>query len=358
MPEIGFLTTTSPEELYLISSYGGRVLQVSPALTSLVGVDHVGRALTDVFEDRVVAKLITGVGQGDILEFDCAIGRVSFSCGARLSESGHIVVVMTQAIPIRLDDGNNELVRYFGREVNIGIENMNIAVNSLVNAGVEIPDNIAGLFERNMFNLMRISRNSVTKIDFEQECVPFMLKRGDVFAAISNICLRARDFCGVFADIEYIGPSEGLICLFDETALKRMILNLVGHHIANSGVATPGVLIKAEKSGDNLAVIISPKAETGEKRAPRAEQPYANDFELDVASILARKLRGSIIVTQAKDDNKSFRFSMPILIEHEEESFSNFDIDWYGGMDMVAVELAWVMPSELYGRARGAKNQY
>lgn len=354
MPDTNILSALSPEELFIVCSYGGRILHVSTSFTALIGIDLVGKNLNDIIEDRIVSRLIINVNKEKVYEFDCVINGRAFSCGAKLSESDNIIVVLDPAAPDNSQTGNAEIVRYMGREINANIEGMSIAFGALAKNSEELKQHALGLLSKSMMNLARISKNAVTKVDYEQGNMVLDIRRGDMLYDIAEVCQRAASLCESYADIAFSLPEETVECLYDSVAVKRIILNLIAYNISSSPVKYPRIGIKTEHKDSVVTITVS---SVGAIRSGGGERDteqslgfvYGKDIELDMAVILTRKHRGSLIITERKDGGRLCRVTLPVVKEAEgSQQLSSTIIDWYGGMDFAAIELSGVLPPEAF----------
>ena len=175
-------------------------------------------------------------------------------------------------------------------------------------------------------------------------------RRGDIAYEIADICRRAAAFCYERAGITVEGVSEGIESIYDATAIKRMMLNLILYSVTKSRAAYPQVLVKIEKKDDSLAItLISKGSGIGDAgRELREALIEEQEMELNIVTIFARKHKGSFISTNRQDGGLTIRVSIPLIIESPDENLSSLMVDWYGGMDIVAVEMSGFMPPEAY----------
>lgn len=102
----------------------------------------------------------------------------------------------------------------------------------------------------------------------------------------------------------------------------------------------------SERVGEDMVITVTTEG-TPDGRPP--ELPvYGQNMEIDVATIVARKHHGSIVTVGRPDGGTAVRVTLPILSDSDEENLSSTVFDWYGGMDIVRVELASVAPPEAY----------
>lgn len=352
MTDISLFPQVMPDELFMVVSRGGRVLFCSKPLTALLGVDLQGKNLTDIVEDRVVSQLIINSNENNIYEFDCVINDKAFECGAKLSESGNIVIVLTPSQPDDSRRANADIVRYLGREINANVESMGIAFGALNSGPSDMRDYALGLWNRSMMNLARVSKNAVTKVDSDQGTMVSDMHPGDLAGDISEVCGKAADFCRDYAEISFRGYEQPLECLYDPGAVKRIILNLISYCISRSSLKFPRLSIVSELKNSSMVVTFSLGGDGSRTFFGGEGTGGADSMEIDIAVILAKMLKGSIVVTERKGGSLC-RLTLPIVkADGYRGSLSSTIIDWYGGMDMVATELSWVMPPEAYTVSR------
>lgn len=344
----GITSSLSPDELYMICSYGGRILLVSAPLAEFIGADLVGKNLNDVIEDRIVSRLIKNVDRENIYEFDCVLNSRAFSCGAKLSPDESIVMMLSPNAPRSQQDAGPRLIRYIGREINANIDNISIAYSALRKSAADLPPAASGLIEKSLLNLTRISKNAVTKVDYEEGVFSVEPRRGDLARDVTEVCGSAAAFCRGYAEIFFEGLNEPLECSYDPTAIKRMMLNLISYSISSAPAKYPRISVRMSRRDDAAIITISCAGASSGSAADHDGRADTPDLELEIASILARKHRGSIISTQRRDGGQALRVTLPLISESPSQELSSFMIDWYGGMDMVSVELSGVMPPEAY----------
>lgn len=344
MLEQDILASLHPDEMYFICSYGGRILNTSPALSRALGGDYTGKNLNDVIEDRQVARIITNASRDKVFEFECSIEARAFNCGAMLSQQDNIIIVLDPVVSDEQARSDSRLIRYMGMEINANLDSINIAFNSLKH-GSKSPD-AYGVAEKGIFNLARLSKNAVTKVDYEEGTLFMAMRKGDLASDIADVCKRASDFCRGRANIRVNCTGESGRCVYDPTAIQRMVLNIISFSIMKSPSTCPNMSVISERAGDDMVITVTTEG-TPDGRPP--ELPvYGQDIEMDVATIVARKHHGSIVTAGRPDGGTAVRVTLPIRSDSDEENLSSTVFDWYGGMDIVRVELASVAPPEAY----------
>lgn len=344
MLEQDILATMHPGELYFVCSYGGRILNTSPALSRMLGGDYTGKNLNDVIEDRLVSRIIINASRDSVFEFECAIESRAFNCGAKLSPQDNIIIVLTPVVSEELGRSDSRLIRYMGMEINANLDSINIAFNAL-KRGHSGPD-AYGVAEKGIFNLTRLSKNAVTKVDYEEGTLFMDMRKGDLARDIADVCQRATDFCRNRANIHVACRGESGRCVYDRTAVMRMALNIISFSIAKSPLTCPNIAVVSDRVGEDMVLTVTTEG-TPDGRPP--ELPvYGENMEMDVATIVARKHHGSIVTVGRPDGGTAVRVTLPIVCDSDEENLSSTVFDWYGGMDIVRVELAAVAPPEAY----------
>ena len=358
MSDFDILSTLAPDECYLITSRSGRVLQTSPAFDNLIGSNATGRNLNDFLDDNIVSELILKVRPDDVFLIDCRIGGCICSCGARLSGPGRMVLVF-KLLEDRVDPAEDrELVRYLSRQINRNLDDLGLALRALGQANEEGHARAAGLLSKSLLNLNRISRNAALKADHAEGDLFLLPKPGDLMELISSVCERTAALAEPYFDIYFEreeGTAEGI---YDATIVQRSILNLIHHALTKSPLPRPRIRIRLTieegqvifhlQSAGSAATIYEPVL------GPGGHPLYGEDMELDVASILVRALQGSLISSRGNDGRWICRAAYPIVPLTDDTKISNTVIDWYGGKDMIAVELSGILPAEAY--AESAKN--
>lgn len=354
MSESTLVSALSSEEYFIITSRSGRILHISPAMAALLDTDPVGRNLNDLLEDRTVSDLILGVSPDADYRFDCTLDSRAFQCSARLSQSGNMVIVLRPMSDADPGDSNRGLVRYLSREINSNLESMNLALRTLTRSAD--PAQALAILTRGILNLSRISKNAAAKVDLEQGSLFLDPRSGDLAEDIRDICRRARQMCAGFADIQLNeGGTEGAPAVYDRTAVQRILLNLIAFHMDASVLKKPCLHIAIERTPEEMIVTLQLRGSRQPERMP-VETPCGEaipgqGIELEIAALLTRKLGGVLITAGREDGGRSCRLSLPISQSHE-NPVSSTRIDWYGGLDIVEVELSGVLPSAAYRKPR------
>lgn len=344
MLEQDILSSAHPGELYFVCSYGGRILNTSPALSRMLGGDYTGKNLNDVIEDRLVSRIIINASRDSVFEFECSIESRAFTCGAKLSPQDNIIIVLAPVVSDDRARSDSRLIRYMGREINANLDSINIAFNAL-KRGRNGPD-AYGLAEKCIFNLTRLSKNAVTKVDYEEGTLFLDRRKGNLAADLAEVCERAAEFCRGRANIRVSHGGESGACIYDSTAVMRMVLNIISFSIIKSRLTRPNMTVVVERVGEDMVVTVTTEG------APDGRPPelpvYGESIEMDVATIVARKHHGSIVSVGRQDGGMAVRVTLPIVRDSDEENLSSTVFDWYGGLDIVKVELSGVVPPEAY----------
>jgi len=351
MSEAELLTALAPNEPCLIASRSGRILQASPAFVSMTGTDPTGRNLNDFIDDGAVTQLILQINSEDVYLFDCEIFGCFCSCGAQLSGPGRMVLVFRLLEDRRSQSENLELIRYMSRCVNEGVDDLNLALRMLRSSAEDARADAMGLLNKSMLNLVRVSRNAASKADYADGGVALQPQVADLTETLTSVCSRAAAIAAPYYDITAEYPDEKIECIHDVTAVQRAILDLIHHALAHSPLSRPRVHLKFTREADHIHLHLHAAGSAASTYQPTlgpdGKPLYGDALELDIASLLLRSQGGNLISSLNNDGGWSCRATLPIC-PNDGRPLSTMVVDWYGGRDMVAVELSGLLPSEAY----------
>jgi len=349
MSEAELLAVLAPNEPYLIASRSGRILQAAPAFVSMTGTDPTGRNLNDFLDDNAVSQLILQVNGDDVYLFDCEIFGCFCSCGAQLSAPGRMVMVFRLLEDRRGQSENLELIRYMSRRINEGIGDLNLALRMLKSSPEDA--HAEGLLNKSILNLIRVSRNAASKADYADGGVALQPQVADLTETLNSVCRRAAAMAAPYYDVTAECPDEKIECIHDVTAVQRAILDLIHHALSHSPLSHPRVHLKFTREADHIHLHLHAAGSAASTYQPTlgpdGKPLYGDALELDVASLLLRSQGGNLVSSFTNDGGWTCRATLPICPD-DGRKLSNLTIDWYGGRDMVAVELSGLLPAEAY----------
>ena len=341
-----FFPVDEPDQYTMFCSQSGRILEITGKLMELLETDITGKNLNDIMEDRIAANIIRKSDEESVFQFDCVIAGHSFMGGSQISKSGRLVIVLGALVTDeKKKAGGSALLRYTGGEINRNAESLSSALHMLRNESSEDIDYAKAVIRRTIMNLARISRNVVARADYEEGKVVMNPCQNDMLSEVRELFEAIKDQCGEEANITYECQEGSAVCWYDSMALGKVILNVVAHSIIRAGVEIARITMKAEVKEGNLLMQINSSFDLFNSD----KIIYGEDIELDVASIYARKMHGSLVRSSVPGKGCSYRITLPLESEKEAEGIvSSVIVDWYGGMDRVAYELAGALTSERY----------
>lgn len=346
------LQSLSPSEPYLIASRSGRILQVSSAFVNLVGLDPSGRNLNDILDDDTVSGLILSVSDTEVYLFDTLVGSCYCSCGAQLSGKNRIVLVFKLLEDRRNQTENLELIRYISRRINTGVDDLTIALRALSHSTGMSRERAIGLLNKSMLNLIRVSRNAAAKADYADGGIALLPRTGNLTEDLASVCRRSIRLGEPYYDISMECTAPETCCVYDASAVQRVVLNLIHHALSHSPLPRPRLHIRISRAEDQLLLQLHSAGSTvhtyDPALGPGGKPLYGEDLELDVASMLLRSIRGNLVSSYNSEGGWICRAAFPIVPEKPDHVFSSMVIDWYGGRDNVAVELSGILPVEAY----------
>lgn len=349
MFEPTLLDVLAPGEPYMVLSRSGRILQVGPALVEVLGTNPSGRNLNDLMDDAVVVRLLTEVTFEDILTVDCELCRCYFTCGAKLTEDGSIMLIFKLLRDLRDEEENRSLVHYMSMHIAEIVGDLTYAVRSLTEEDAGACGHAHNVVDKNLWNLLRIARNAPLKADFGTDTVPKLPRPGDMAASLAELLRHAAEVLAPYHDLGIELEVDSIPCVFDALNLHRTVLNLLAYAIHRNTLPRARMQIGLTRSDNQLIIRLQA---AGPERAPLlgpgGVPVYGQTLELDVASMLLRTLGGNMVSTNTADGGWLCRAMIPIVPETGEENFSSLVLDWYGGRDPVLFELSGVLPSDAY----------
>lgn len=344
------IAALSPDQSYLICSRGGRVLHCSELLTKSIGFNASGRNLNDIIKDDEAADILVNTAEDGVYRFECTVGGKPFIGGARTSQGGNLVLVLNPDSVRESGEGpDGGLMKYISRKINQDVANISVSFSSVERE--KIDPKIMGLITKSVFDLSRLSKNITTRLELDDGTLDAEYKRGDMAADIRETCMDAAEFSRRMVNITYADDGSRLDCLYDSTMIARTVLNLMIVCIGEEPPAGLALAIRARRDGDSYVVNF---ASSGGRAGMGHSDLFGHqdgEAEMEMASALIKKHGGNIMSAMNGRGGRIIRMTLPIVEKSERESFSSTIVDWYGGYDMVEVELAAVLPSEAYAKA-------
>ncbi|MBQ5812624.1 MAG: sensor histidine kinase [Clostridia bacterium] len=334
------------DQYTMFCSQSGRILEITGRLMELLETDVTGKNLNDIMEDRIAAGIIRKSDEDSVYQFDCVIAGRSFMGGSQISKSGRLVIVLGALVT---DDkkraGGSDVIRYTGRAINRNAESLNAAFFALRNEHSADAAYAKAIIRRCAMNLARISRNVMSRADFEEGESFMCPQKGDMLSEVRELFEHIKEQCGDEAIVTYECCEGSIESWYDSMALGKVILNVVAHSIIKARAQTAHIAMKADVKENNLVIQINSSFDLMETE----RIIYGENMELDVAVIYARKMHGSLVNSSVPGKGCSYRITLPFENEDEVEGLiSNTVFDWYGGMDRVACELSGALTSERY----------
>ena len=352
LSQMDILTAMNPNEAYLVTSRSARILHASPAFISMFGSDPTGRNLNDMMDDEDVAEIIINASTQDVYMRDCDIGECFCSCGVRLSAPDRMTLVF-RLLEDRRDHGVHlDLIRYTTGKISGHLANLSAAL-FLPSVSEALPAEHKARCRHAIFDLFRVYHNVNTKADFSDQGIINRPKPGNLLEDLEAVCRQAAEKGAPYFDLYVEADSDpDLLAAYDTTLVQRAILNLIEHAARHSTLPRPRMAVRISR--EDGQVVFQLRSE-GNPRTPyqpplgRGGMPiYGDDMEMEIATILLRAVKSSIISAPSKDGSWLCRASIPIVPVHPGQSFSSMNIDWYGGYNIVDVELSGILPWEAY----------
>ncbi len=352
LSQMDILTALNPHEAYLVTTRSARILHASPAFISMFGSSPVGRNLNDLMDDEDVAQLILHADDKDVFMIDSDIGECFCSCGVRLSAPDRMTIVFRLLEDRRDHNVHLNLIRYTTGKISGHLANLNAAL-SLPSVSAALPDEHKARCRHAIFDLFRIYHNVNTKADFSDEGIVNMPKPGNLLEDLADICHQAAEKAAPYFKLTVEADrDERLISVYDKTLVQRAILNIIQYAVRHSSIQPPRLAVRITREADHVIFQLqadgNPATPYQPPMGPGGVPLYGDDLELEIASILLRSLKCSVISTPAKDGSWLCRTAIPLVPVHPGQSFSNMVIDWYGGYNIIDVELAGILPWEAY----------
>ncbi len=331
---------------FLFTTRSGRILQASDPMINMLGSDPVGRNLNDLVSDSTAAEILLNASAKAVYTLECEINGCYCTCGAQLTKDDRISLVFTLQDDRRDPTNYIDLIRYLGRGI---IEN----ASSLTYAAAALKGTENGAqIDKNLMNLIRIARNAVSKLDFQSEGLTILPRVGNLTDDLTDICNRAAKVLTPYADVRVNCSAKSVLCLYDADALFRAVLNVIHHAIAHSPLSRPQLSIHISHIGKQILLQFQSNGKEERFHAPSEYSGhipnYGDGLELEVASMLFRSQKGTL-VTGTTDNNIWFcNATMPIVPPNEDQELAHTIIDWYGGRDPILFELSGILPAEAY----------
>lgn len=349
MFEPTLLDVLAPGEPYMVLSRSGRILQVGPALVDILGANPSGRNLNDLMDEAAVVRLLTEVTLEDILTVDCELCRCFFTCGARLTEEGNIMLVFKLLRDLRDEGENRLLVRYMGIQIAELVDDLSIAIERLSGEHTEACSQARSAAEKNLWNLLRIARNAPLKADFGIDGPPKLARPGDLAVFLADLLRHTAEVLAPYHDLGIELEVDSLPCVYDELNIRRAVLNLLAYAIHRNTLPRARMQFGVSRSGDQLILRLQAAGPARDPLlGPGGVPVYGQDLELEVASILLRAVGGNMVSTTTGDSGWLCRANLPIVPDTGDKPFSSLVLDWYGGRDPVLFELSGVLPAGAY----------
>ena len=252
MFEPTLLDVLAPGEPYMVLSRSGRILQVGPALVDILGANPSGRNLNDLMDEAAVVRLLTEVTLEDILTVDCELCRCFFTCGARLTEEGNIMLVFKLLRDLRDEGENRLLVRYMGIQIAELVGELSIAIERLSGEHTEACSQARSAAEKSLWNLLRIARNAPLKADFGIDGPPKLARPGDLAVFLADLLRHTAEVLAPYHDLGIELEVDSLPCVYDELNIRRAVLNLLAYAIHRNTLPRARMQFGVSRSGDQL----------------------------------------------------------------------------------------------------------
>ncbi len=355
MRQESLLQLLASGERMLACSPEGRVMQTTDSLNALLGYDPTGKALGDILGDDAASALLEGGLRGETAEAVCSLNGRDYLCAAKLSAGGSVFVGMSEYSAARRSK-RDRLLRYFSSHVAANTDNISLVLGGF-KAGHRMTPAALALIQKSLYDLSRVSRDIDTIVSGGDGPETLRLTYGDIAADTAQLMARAAMFCEGFAQIVYDPLVEHLLCDYDPLVLRRVLLNLTSHCIAGSREVLPRLSVRGEVRDNMFSVTFHAVG----PRRPESDPLQFDDgtgetvLELEVANVLMHAHGGSVITAPAGDGGRLLRASFPLAESEPTALFSSDRTDWYGGADIVAVELSGALPLEAYMREEGVE---
>jgi len=338
------MSAMSGDERILAASVTGRILQASASMRAFLGFDPSGRSLDEILGEGMTMAIHHGLQRGGVYEFDCKLRDRQVSCGAAFSTENRMMLVFSLIGGTKIDKDEESMIEIISREINANVDNLSIILSALRRSDGRIMPAAMGLVQKSIYDLARMSRNITSLAEGAKGETHLDKRSGDLNAAVAGVCRKAAVFCEGFADI--IVTDEGpVVSWFDDAAVKRLFLNLLAYCISGSACERPIIEVRTERRETLFVATVRAQGPWKEEQTP-----LARGTEMELVNTLVRAHSGSFITTVTRDGGRVMRITLPIESSYFAPDLSSPVVDWYGGMDIVAVELSGVLPPEAYER--------
>jgi len=339
----------------LSCTLSGRVVHVSSALKSKLGMELAGRNLNDFIDDKTVSEIIASASNGEGYGFSCFImGRWYYAFSEK--ESGVISVSLYEA---EENDGafaGEDTLKYLQSQINSGLSDILAALRVIENSD----KHLAMHARQNIYKLLRVTRNVFDTLSCSRGDVAIEKKNCEVLSLCNNAIERIRfpiSALNVELEIMHDGGWHVVNCVAEH--IERILFGLVAVILKKQQVSNEPCKIKIEIFGKDDDIIISVLSDTriisdelfdGVFRKSTANwYSRETDTVQSMAAIkaMAEYNGGSFMMVSEKDYDR-------ISVVFKESDVTDAPIvkspeaAYCSGIDDILVELAEVLPDVMF----------